>query len=526
MDLAYIAHSERCALLLDGEGICRWIVPKADAGDEVVVAAKRCVGAQYVATLDPDVPGLLAQEPRIGTNLLFAVVKDGRVSLVRFGPVQAFEKLDAATAAAPTEREEPSATIAAEATPRGSVGGEIEAGALEAGATEAGASEAGATEAGVASDARVPEAPIEAVTEPEAQRGGADASSDPSVLEAPGDGDVTGMLETHADDGDDGEVAGVLEAHDDEASAPDDADGEVTGMLEPRADDDDDDGEATTFLDRRSSPGAMDAGAGSSGDDAHAREPRSIRDLDDVISSLARDSVPDVSRPTHDADLVPVALDGSDDLDLDLATGSFARASVRSMDDADLELPTLPPGTPSPARHSSVPVSMASLEAVEQSLKRSADLAGDRVEPVLGPDDSQLNIATGSFARSDVIAALLDSELDVELDTGSFAHASSRDVDLGIIGEALDPPRAPLPPARESDPHMAETERAPRRPSGFLVRRAAEPVAAREARAPFPSVSDDETRRFSRVAGDGRFVEESEAPPADRRGRRGVLPPR
>ncbi|MDF2698387.1 MAG: fadB, partial [Labilithrix sp.] len=133
VELAYIAHSERCALLLDGEGICRWVVPKVGDDDEMIVAARRCVGAQFVATLDPDAPGLMGHEPRAGTNLLFALVKDGRVALVRFGPVQSFEELDApreahtsepATASAPaaepptkSEPSEPSVEPEAAATP-------------------------------------------------------------------------------------------------------------------------------------------------------------------------------------------------------------------------------------------------------------------------------------------------------------------------------------------------------------------------------------------------------------------------
>ncbi len=93
MELSYIAQTERCALLLDGGGVCRWIVPKVEADDEIVTAARRCIGAQYVACLDRSAPGLLSSEPRVGTSLLFAIVKHGRVSLVRFGPLQAFEKL-------------------------------------------------------------------------------------------------------------------------------------------------------------------------------------------------------------------------------------------------------------------------------------------------------------------------------------------------------------------------------------------------------------------------------------------------
>ena len=92
MELAYAAHSARCALLLDAEGICRWFLLKVE--DEAVSAsAKRCVGAQFVATLDPDAPGLLGPDPAVGKSILFARVDDGRVSLVRFGPLVQFDTL-------------------------------------------------------------------------------------------------------------------------------------------------------------------------------------------------------------------------------------------------------------------------------------------------------------------------------------------------------------------------------------------------------------------------------------------------
>ncbi|MBN9164577.1 MAG: hypothetical protein J0I07_26685 [Myxococcales bacterium] len=111
MDLSYIVHSERCALLLDGDGVCRWVVPKVDATDVTVVAAKRCVGARFVATLDRETPGFMGHEPRIGTNLLFALVTDGRVALARFGPVTSFERLDAPSEAAFAARESAVCTL-------------------------------------------------------------------------------------------------------------------------------------------------------------------------------------------------------------------------------------------------------------------------------------------------------------------------------------------------------------------------------------------------------------------------------
>jgi hypothetical protein len=92
MELAYVAHSERCALLLDEDGVCRWVVPKVES-EEILASAQRCIGARFVATLDPQAAGLLGHEPAIGKNMLLARVDDGRVSLVRFGPLVHFEKL-------------------------------------------------------------------------------------------------------------------------------------------------------------------------------------------------------------------------------------------------------------------------------------------------------------------------------------------------------------------------------------------------------------------------------------------------
>lgn len=115
MELAYAAHSARCALLLDADGICRWYVMKVD--DETVAAsAERCIGAQFVATLDPEAKGLLGHEPAVGKNVLFARVVDGRVTLVRFGPLVQFDKLGPAADAAETTAPEAHADAHAETT--------------------------------------------------------------------------------------------------------------------------------------------------------------------------------------------------------------------------------------------------------------------------------------------------------------------------------------------------------------------------------------------------------------------------
>ena len=103
MELAYVAHSARCALLLDADGICRWFLLKDDDA-RIAATAKRCVGAQFVATLDPEATGLLGHEPAVGKNVLFARVDDGRVTLVRFGPLVQFDTLGGAGARRPRSR--------------------------------------------------------------------------------------------------------------------------------------------------------------------------------------------------------------------------------------------------------------------------------------------------------------------------------------------------------------------------------------------------------------------------------------
>lgn len=97
LDILYAAHTATCTFLLDAEGICRRIVPvlpgaKATKRRDTVRAASRCVGAQYVASLDANVTGMLAEMPRVGAPMLFARVDErGRISLVRTGNVTRFE---------------------------------------------------------------------------------------------------------------------------------------------------------------------------------------------------------------------------------------------------------------------------------------------------------------------------------------------------------------------------------------------------------------------------------------------------
>lgn len=91
MDIAFVAQTKVCTFLLDAEGVCRFTIPRAGATAKEREAAELCLGAQYVASLDHTLEGLLAKEPKQGTRLLFARAgDDGRIRLVRSGPVLEF----------------------------------------------------------------------------------------------------------------------------------------------------------------------------------------------------------------------------------------------------------------------------------------------------------------------------------------------------------------------------------------------------------------------------------------------------
>lgn len=95
--ITYAAHTNACTFLLDAEGICRRIVPnpslgKTQKGREAAAAANRCIGAQYVASLDATLPGILSEMPRVGIPMVFARIDSrGRIALVRTGVVTRFE---------------------------------------------------------------------------------------------------------------------------------------------------------------------------------------------------------------------------------------------------------------------------------------------------------------------------------------------------------------------------------------------------------------------------------------------------
>lgn len=92
IDIIYAAHTASCTFLLDSEGICRRIVVAPKGKRSAGRTAARCVGAQYVASLDGSAAGGLVEMPRVGAAMLFARVDErGRVSLVRTGTVISFE---------------------------------------------------------------------------------------------------------------------------------------------------------------------------------------------------------------------------------------------------------------------------------------------------------------------------------------------------------------------------------------------------------------------------------------------------
>ena len=105
MDIAFVAQTRVCTFLLDAEGICLWTIPRPEASAKEREAAELCLGAQYVASLDRDAEGLLIKDPKEGTRLVFARVgDDGRVRLVRSGPLLEFRVTEKDEVPMSTER--------------------------------------------------------------------------------------------------------------------------------------------------------------------------------------------------------------------------------------------------------------------------------------------------------------------------------------------------------------------------------------------------------------------------------------
>jgi len=93
MPSAYVAQTRDHLLMLDENGVCLHVHRRhKDGGDEATDGAIACIGAQFVASLDPREAGFLAHAPTVGVPLLFAKVgADGRISVVRTGPLERFE---------------------------------------------------------------------------------------------------------------------------------------------------------------------------------------------------------------------------------------------------------------------------------------------------------------------------------------------------------------------------------------------------------------------------------------------------
>ena len=99
MTIAYSATTEACTFLLDEDGVCRRVLLAPDRRADTTLggrtraqAATRCIGAQYVASIDVRVDGALVPMPRVGAPMLFAYTgDDGRLAVVRTGALLRFE---------------------------------------------------------------------------------------------------------------------------------------------------------------------------------------------------------------------------------------------------------------------------------------------------------------------------------------------------------------------------------------------------------------------------------------------------
>jgi hypothetical protein len=110
MSIAYVAQTRDHLLMLNEEGIClhvqrRWKGQGNDACDGAIA----CIGAQYVAALDPKEPGYLAHSPTLGVPMLFAKINaTGKIVIVRTGPLERFEHKNPDVFDRPSETTSPS----------------------------------------------------------------------------------------------------------------------------------------------------------------------------------------------------------------------------------------------------------------------------------------------------------------------------------------------------------------------------------------------------------------------------------
>lgn len=85
-DVVYAVHTSACTYLLDDSGVCQWVLSRHGTP-----ADDRCVGAQFVACLDPAQPGALVGELQAGGAALFVRAEEGRFVLLRTKPIELVE---------------------------------------------------------------------------------------------------------------------------------------------------------------------------------------------------------------------------------------------------------------------------------------------------------------------------------------------------------------------------------------------------------------------------------------------------
>ncbi len=82
----YAVHTRSCTFLLDAVGVCRFIVSRTGV---VPADIRGAVGSQFVASMHPELEGLLAGELVVGAVALFTKLdpETGRMVLLRTGTI-------------------------------------------------------------------------------------------------------------------------------------------------------------------------------------------------------------------------------------------------------------------------------------------------------------------------------------------------------------------------------------------------------------------------------------------------------
>lgn len=85
-EFLYAVHTDVCTYLLDENGICTWVLSANPQTAKLMV----CMGAQFVACVDPRVEGAIVGELKEGARaLLVSISKEtGRAQLLRTGPIR------------------------------------------------------------------------------------------------------------------------------------------------------------------------------------------------------------------------------------------------------------------------------------------------------------------------------------------------------------------------------------------------------------------------------------------------------